>query len=285
MVSLLKFQAELGSIAKELGQGEVHLAQLGWHVRQKMPRFTPGDFGCATFTELLESCTALGRLRFGERAEDRWFVFNSGDARDSSPAHVPADDVVVKSVRIVRTVWDGCVDVDGAGAWLDLLATGHIETDPTSVEDEPERFIKLPHFDRTRQAALLLDFLEHVEGEFDPRAVAAVTEDWRATKSPYSQLLGMLKEHGLDRRWLAYLRGMVRGALQKWAGVHGVSPNDIFKRSQPSKISSERGASGGLIHSLDDLDLRAFLKSAIDAMTLAELSQWSVPVRLLLKSS
>jgi len=239
-----------------------------------MPGFSLAAYGCATFTELLEACAASGTLRFGERAEDRWFVFNSA-------AHFPDDDLG-GSARIVKAVWDVCVDVDSAGAWFDLREDT-IETDPAAVEDEPERFIKLPHFDHSRQAVLLREFSEHVEGA-DSSAIASLAEEWSSTRSAYSRLLKVLQEHGLDRRWLTHLREAVKQALRVWTGEHGVSPSTIFERPRDSSRTSGRRASRSLVDELDELELRTFLKSAIDSMTLAELSQWSVPVRLLLKS-
>jgi hypothetical protein len=145
MRSLDEFKAAVRSIVEESGQSTFHLAALGSLVRPKLPDFSPANYGYSSFTELLESCSDLGEIRFGEKPEDRWFAFGSVGAEDRITNH-----------EITKPVWDACVEIDDSRqAWLDFANFSNIETNPEVVAEEPERYVELPRFGRVRQLALL----------------------------------------------------------------------------------------------------------------------------------
>ncbi|KIG12631.1 hypothetical protein DB30_01196 [Enhygromyxa salina] len=258
-----------------MGKPEVHLAELGLQVRRKLPGFTVESYGYASFTELLTAATDIGVVRFGPKSEDRWFVFGGL----TQPASMPVEDH-----EIVHTIWNACVDIDVSHrGWVDL-SDCHVETDPDGVADEPERYVEMPRFDRTRQVKLLQSFAEDNE---DPTraALLAVASTWRSEHSPYRQLLGELQALGLRRAWFEYLRRAVSAELRAWASEHGLPIAKLFRPPTKPKAAAARTQATRderRMFGLDEDQLRAFLKAAIDEMTLEELGQWPVPARLLL---
>ncbi len=274
MPTVTEFQSALRSVAKELQQDEVHLAALGHLVRRKLPQLNPEDYGFRNFTQLLMACETVGHIRFGERPEDRWFVF--GGSRSPSNAS--------PNYQIVKRVWDVCVSFDDSErAWLDLMDTKQVETDVEVVQDEPERYLEIPRFGRSRQLALLRDF---AAGREYAAALGEIAEAWASDSKEHSALLGALQGLGLRLSWLAYLRQAVDAELQDWAGKHGVPSDSLFSfdKASPGVVRSKAQDVSGVHLSLDEEELRSFLKSAIDEMTAAELGQILIPARLLLKS-
>lgn len=264
MGSVSDFHAALRSLAHELGKQEVHLAELGSHMQRKLPGFTPATYGYANFTELVASATEIGALRYGRKPEDRWFVFGG---MGQSEGH-----------EIVTSVWDACVDIEESHrAWLDLMDCVHVETDADKVADESERYLEMPRFGRARQVSLLKSF---ADGNGD---VLAIAERWGAAQRPYAALIQELQALELRRAWFGYLRQAVAAELRAWASEHAVPPTNLFEPRSRSMIAARSARAPGLrTFGMDEHELRAFLRAAIDEMTLAELGQWPVPARLLL---
>jgi hypothetical protein len=271
MGALDEFKATLRSIANESGQNQIHLAALGSRVRLKLPGFSPTHYGYSSFTDLVKSCTDIGEVRFGKRSEDRWFIFGDGGQIVES---------TISNHEIVKSVWDACVELDDTRrAWLDFADFNNIELAPEVVSAEPERYIELPRFGRGHQLELLREFSAIHE---DHTALAKVIETWSSEGASYWHLVEALQGLGLRHSWFAHLRRAVEDALQVWADVHGIPTDALFKpkQSRPQKhvrVDSEQPRFG------DEVELRAFLKAAIDEMTLVELGQLPIPARLLLK--
>ncbi|PRP95684.1 OST-HTH/LOTUS domain-containing protein [Enhygromyxa salina] len=274
MASLSDFHAALRSLVDELGKQEIHLSELGLHIRRKLPRFTAESYGYPSFTELLSAAKDIGVLRFGQKSEDRWFIF--GDV--VQPASVHHEDF-----EIAEAIWNACVDIDQSRqGWLDLADCVHVETDAHKVADERERYLEMPRFDGARQLELLQSFAEGKEDE-TRAALLAIGSGWSFEQRPYKQLLQELQRLGLRHAWFRYLRQAVEGELRAWVSEHGVPVANLFKHSNtaagavvPAALDTVR------TFEMDEHQLRAFLKAAIDEMTLAELGQWPVPARLLL---
>jgi len=254
----------LTELRQELSS-EVHLARLGLVLRQKIPGFTPTAYGYPKFTELLKACRDIGYLRFGTRPEDRCFLF-----KDSSTSLI---------YTVAKHIWKVCVNINPAvEAWLDLEDGRSVENNPEVVEAEPERYILVPRFARARQAQLLNTFVATLNAEIRPR-IEALVDHWGASSDSYDDLLTKLSELDLRKPWFTFLQAAVETELREWAAEHGLSSSELFEAKPenlpPRVTNSDTG--------FDEENLRMFLKQAIDQMTLVELSQWSVPVRLLLK--
>lgn len=272
MEALDEFKATLRSIASESGQNQLPLAALGSCVRTKLPDFSPTHYGCSSFTELVELCTDIGEVRFGKRSEDRWFIFAKS---------VQVAATAITNHEIVKPIWNACVELDDARrAWLDFNDLNTIEISPEVVSIEPERYIELPRFGRGRQLALLREFSTYHDYNIE---LMAIIETWSSEEASYWRLLKALQGLGLRHSWFEYLRRAVEEALRAWAGVHGIPAETLFKPKQSRPRGRVRPDSQLSALDLDEVELRSFLKTAIDEMTLVELGQLPIPARLLLK--
>ena len=116
-------------------------------------------------------------------------------------------------------------------------------------------------------------------------ALAAFAETWGSDGSPYYRVIQKLQNLGLREAWFAHLRRAVEAELRAWASEHGVPPDTLFKPTghTEARHAAPRKERRLELRPMDEAELRAFLKAAIDEMTVDELGRCPIPARLLLK--
>ena len=252
--ALEQIEDTLRRIFAEDGADQMLLARLGSRLRSELPDLDIEALGFRQVKDLVAACTSVGRLVRGQHD----YIF------------------ILGAPRIRREWWNAVTAFDDKDvAWYDL-ATGTLVADATARELEPERYLDLPRFTEEQQLALARDWSSK---QVDSDALLAALDE-NPTLKDFRAAIERLGQ------WSRARATAVSNLLLDWASEHGIERSNLLdaepprRHPQASSRPPRRAAGGGDLSRIRDV-----LHQAIDQMTVEELLEWRVPVRLLVERS
>ncbi len=261
--------------------GRILVAQLGVLLRKVDQEFEPGVLGDSKLVRLLRRYPDIGALKENISTGELEFQFHSAEEAQTQPL-LPGTEPSALVERIDQKLWLGLVSERAPTLYLDLQTLA-LATEPEvaqRLEDEPERYLRIPSIPQDELRALAREYAAELQDHAaQERLIASLDkESW------FREFTHLAEELRADKPWIERHRSHVIAYAKKWLEEHEIKAERFITARRIASPAREPVRPVTPVPQQPTLSpVRKLVHSAVDRMTEEELLNLTIPLRYLIR--